>query len=281
MKNLMSLKSRVHNKAKELNLPPQLILQNYMLGRFLARLVQSRYRKNFVLKGGFLIGSLVGIGSRTTMDIDGTIQDFPVQLETVKSMISDILAVKANDNVSFEMTNVQEIRKSDIYKGFRISLKATFETLWTPLTVDLTTGDEVYPHAIEVVLTQLLEEDQITIWSYPIETILAEKMQTILSRGDQNTRPRDFYDMFILWHHFRDRISIEHLRTSFEKTAKHRNTEGLLNMADVVLDSIESSTAMGMQWEKYRKTFSYASCLEFKETLTAIQSILALIRQSQ
>ena len=198
MKNAMQLKAVVKNMASVKKVSAQLVLQNYMLERFLERASLSPYRENFIIKGGFLIASMVGLDSRATMDMDATIKGYPVSSETIQSMIEEILAISVDDNISFEFRSIGEIREGDEYTGYRVALTANYEKMAVPLKLDITTGDKITPREIEYEYKLMLEDRSIHVLAYNLPTILAEKLETVISRGDQNTRPRDYYDIFIL-----------------------------------------------------------------------------------
>lgn len=199
MSKAMSLKARIRNLAKEKQIPAQVILQNYMFERLLVRLAASEYKDEFVLKGGMLVAAIVGLEKRATMDLDTTLKSLPLTPEAIVDTVTRICAVPMDDDVTFTIGTIAPIREDDIYGGFRLSLTARFETILTPLTIDISTGDVITPHAVQRRFPSVFDEKQTyELWSYNVETILAEKAETILRRGVFNTRPRDFYDVFIL-----------------------------------------------------------------------------------
>lgn len=198
MKNPMQLKAIVKNIAKEKNISAALVLQNYMLERFLERVSLSRYRENYIIKGGFLIASMVGLNSRATMDMDATIKGYPVDENTIQKMIEEIISIPVDDSILFRLKSIKEIREGDEYTGYRVALSADYEKMAVPLKLDITTGDKITPSEIEFSYKLMMEERSISVLAYNLSTILAEKLETIISRGDQNTRPRDYYDVFIL-----------------------------------------------------------------------------------
>ncbi len=279
MKNAMSLKGLVKNKAKELNVSAQLVLQNYFHERFVERVVKSKYRKNFVFKGGYLIGALVGLSSRTTMDMDATIVSLPLNHESVKEIFDEIASIKLNDGISFSVLEISRIRINDFYQGFRISLLSEFEHLKTPLSIDLTTGDSLYPHEREFELSMMFEARSIKVFSYSPETIVAEKLQTMLSRGVQNTRMRDFYDLHILWMRLDDLIDLSSLAEAVSRTFIHRQTPDLLKDAESIVDEITKDDVMQSQWEVYRQTYAYAAMYSFEDVMKTIQKIICGVQK--
>ena len=197
MKNAMQLKAIMKKLAKENQISAQLVLQNYMLERFLERVSLSPYRDNYIIKGGFLISSMVGLNSRATMDMDATIKGYPVTQDTVQKMIEKILTVPVDDDITFTFKSIGEIREGDEYTGYRVALTADFPPMAVPLKLDITTGDKITPREIQYDYKLMLEDRHIQVMAYNLATILAEKLETVISRSDQNTRPRDYYDVYM------------------------------------------------------------------------------------
>lgn len=199
MSNAMSLKAKIRNIAKKKNIPAQVILQNYMFERLLVRLSASDYKEKFVLKGGMLVAAIVGLDNRATMDLDTTLKNLPLTPEAIRNALEQICAIPSDDNVTFEIGAISPIREDDIYGGYRVMLNARFDTLLTPLSIDVSTGDAITPHAVQYNFSQIFDDEKsYELWAYNIETVMAEKVETILRRGVFNTRPRDFYDAYIL-----------------------------------------------------------------------------------
>ena len=197
MKNAMQLKAIMKKLAKENQISAQLVLQNYMLERFLERVSLSPYRDNYIIKGGFLISSMVGLNSRATMDMDATIKGYPVTQDTIQKMIEQILTVPVDDDITFTFKSIGEIREGDEYTGYRVALTADFPPMAVPLKLDITTGDKITPREIQYDYKLMLEDRHIQVMAYNLATILAEKLETVISRSDQNTRPRDYYDVYL------------------------------------------------------------------------------------
>ena len=199
MSNAMSLKAKIRNIAKKKNLPAQVILQNYMFERLLVRLSASDYREKFVLKGGMLVAAIVGLDNRATMDLDTTLKNLPLTPDAIHSALEQICAIRFDDGVSFEIGTISPIREDDIYGGYRVMLNAWFDTIVTPLSIDVSTGDAITPHAVQYNFSEIFDDEKTyELWAYNIETVMAEKVETILRRSVFNTRPRDFYDAYIL-----------------------------------------------------------------------------------
>lgn len=274
MNNAMQLKAIVKKLAKEKHISAQLVLQNYMLERLLERISISRYHDSFILKGGFLIAAMVGLDTRATMDMDATIKGYPVTEDTVKKMFEDICAIQIEDDVTFSLRQIGEIREGDDYTGYRVALTANYPPMAVPLKLDITTGDKITPREIEYTFRLLLEERTISILAYNLETILAEKLETVISRGDQNTRPRDYYDIYILLKLQSQNIDISSLKAALAATTAKRNTLAVIRDYSHIMDIVKSSDVMANQWLNYQKDFEYANGIAFSETCDAIVAIM-------
>lgn len=277
MRNAMQLKAIINNIAKEKGIRPQLALQNYMLERFLERVSLSRYRDNFIIKGGFLIASIVGLDTRATMDMDATIKGRPVSQQTVQKMVEDIIAVRVDDDIHFEFKSIGGIRDDDEYGGYRVALSANYEKMAVPLKLDITTGDKITPREIEYEYKLMLDNRIIRVLAYNLQTILAEKLETVISRSDQNTRPRDFYDVFILTKVQAQNINIPLLRIALNATAEKRGTISAIEKYEEIMSVVRDSSIMKERWEAYRKDFNYASDIEFNEVCDAVLWIMRCI----
>jgi len=274
MKNAMQLKALIKNLAKEKCISAQLVLQNYMLERFLERISLSSYRDNYIIKGGFLIASMVGLDTRATMDMDATIKGYPVKEDSIRKMIEEILGIPIEDGITFRLQSIHEIREDDEYSGYRASLIAEYGRMAVPLKLDITSGDKITPREIEYSYKLMWENRSISILAYNLSTILAEKLETILSRADQNTRPRDYYDVYILTKLQGENIDAKSLSLALSATAENRGSAHLLSQFRDILSTIKSSSVMKIRWENYQKDFDYAKGIEFEECCNAIISLL-------
>ena len=278
MKNAMQLKSIIKNMSKEKGISAQLVMQNFMLERLLERISISKYQPHFILKGGFLIAAMVGLDTRATMDMDATIKGLPVTEEMVKQMFMDICSTKIEDDVHFTFNKITEIRAGDEYTGYRISLTANYPPMAVPLKLDITTGDKITPREIIYEFKLLLEDRTIKILAYNLETIMAEKIETVITRGDQNTRPRDYYDIYVLHELQGKNIDYIYLKKAVQATAKNRNSiEIVKNYKEIIL-VIQGSDTMQKYWKDYQKDFEYAVDIEFNDTLKSLEEILELIQ---
>ncbi len=275
--NAMQLKARIKNSAKEAGIPAQSMMQNYLLERLLERLSKSGWRDNVVVKGGMLISSLVGVASRTTMDLDTTIRGFDLTHETAADVFRQIAAVEVDDDWEFEFDRTEDIRETDDYPGIRVHLKANYPPMSVPLTVDVTTGDKITPGPVEYDYPMLFDEGSIRLMSYPLETVLAEKLETLVSRGVTNTRPRDFYDVRILWRLRGGECDQATLRRAIEATCAKRQSTGRMAQWDLVLSEVAADQPMLALWAKYVKKNPYAAGIELPQCCEDAKVILASI----
>lgn len=279
MKNAMQLKAYVKNLAKEKNISAQIVLQNYMLERLLERISISKYHDNFILKGGFLLAAMVGLDTRATMDMDATIKGLPVTKETISEMFGEICKIHIDDDINFEFSGIADIREDDEYGGYRVSLSGNYPPMAVPLKIDITTGDKITPREMIYSFNLMFEERSINVFAYTVETILAEKLETIISRGDQNTRPRDFYDVYILNTLQKQNIDNGILKDAFAATVKKRGTEHIVSNYKEIIEDVANSTVMNNQWTRYQKEFDYAKDIRFEDTCKAVNQLITEIEE--
>lgn len=268
----MSLKAKIRNLAKKKDMSAQVVLQNYMFERFLERLSISEYRDKFILKGGMLIASIVGIESRSTMDMDATIKNYAITSESVEKAIKDVCRIDIDDDVIFSFLDIESIRDDDIYGGFKVSIQADYDTIITPMQIDITTGDAITPEEVLFLFKMIFEKNSIGIWAYNIETVLAEKVETILRRGELNTRPRDFYDVYILTHTQKFNKSI--FKEALNQTAQHRETTHIFNDLKKRVEGIENSETLRSRWLKYTKDYRYADNIPYEDVIMALKELI-------
>ena len=273
MKNAMQLKAHVNNMAKEAGIPTQALMQSYLLERLLERLSRSTWRDNIVIKGGVLISSLVGVSSRTTMDLDTTVRGFALTHDSAEKVFRDIMAVKVDDDWEFELDRIEDIRETDDYPGIRVHLKGSYPPMLVPLTVDVTTGDRITPDAVEYSYPLLFGEGEISLMAYPIENVLAEKLETVVSRGVANTRLRDFYDIYILLGVKRNDINMETLRNALASTCEKRSSQAVIARWADTLDDVAGDAAMLEQWAKYVRKNPYAKGIALQDCCKAAKSV--------
>lgn len=274
MNNAMQLKAAIKKISKEKNIAPQLVLQNYMLERFLERVSVSPYLYNFIIKGGFLISAIIGLDSRTTMDLDATLKHFPVTKEKIEKMIREIIAINLSDDISFTLRDIYEIRENDEYSGYRVALTANYSPMAVPIKLDITTGDKITPREIELSYKLMLENRNIKVFAYNLATILAEKLESIISRGDQNTRPRDYYDVYILSKLQSENIDPKTLKDALLATSKKRGSLAVLKDYEHIIQTVRNSKEMQNLWNNYQLKFEYANRISFINVCDSIETLL-------
>ena len=279
MKNAMQLNARIKKLSKEKHISAQLLLQNYMMERLLERISQSKYKEFFIIKGGFLIAAMVGLDTRATMDIDATIKGYPVTEKTIKTMFEEICDIYIPDDIVFEFKHIGEIREGDEYTGYRLSVTANYAPMAVPLKLDITTGDVITPKEISFAYPMMLEDRTISVLAYNLETILAEKIETVISRSDQNTRPRDYYDIYILYRLWKNNVNVHNLQCALKATGEKRGSVNLLTEYKRIMEVVVNSEVMSKQWKKYQKDFAYASEVSFKDACNTVTRIMDIIRQ--
>ena len=276
IKTARQLKDLIRNLSREKSADAQLLMRNYMMERFLERISLSEYRDKFILKGGMLVAAMVGLDARSTMDLDATVKGANVNVEDIENLISAIVSVPIDDGVNFQLKSISEIMDEAEYPGIRVSMTTTFDGVVTPLKIDISTGDAITPREVRYSFKLMLEDRSIDILAYNLETVLAEKLETIITRTTTNTRMRDFYDIYILDQLHGNTLNRQTLYDALLATAKKRGTERHLAEAVDVLNEVESSPVMQKLWESYRRKFSYAADLEWSIIMGAVRSLYAL-----
>jgi len=274
MSKAMQLKAKIKNLALKNHVPAQAVLQNFMLERLLERISLSKYKDMVILKGGMLIASMVGINSRTTMDMDATLRGYPLTEKAIQEALSEICAIPLGDEVTLELDHIAPIREDDEYGGFRVAIIARYESINTPLKIDITTGDIITPDAIRYAFHSNFENKKIEVWAYNVETILAEKVETILRRSVLNTRPRDFYDVYIIMKTQRQTIHKRIFVSALSATSKKRLSLGALQDKDKILLTIKTDPIMRQRWDRYCKDNYYANGIEFDEVIEVLIDII-------
>ena len=277
MNKAMQLKDKIKNLAMKSHVPAQAVLQNFMLERLLERIAVSKYKETFVLKGGMLIASMVGISNRTTMDMDATIRDYPLSEETIRAVFSEICAIPLDDEVTLTLDHILPIREEDEYGGYRVAIVARYESINTPLKIDITTGDVITPRAVRYVYHSILSNKRINVWAYNFETILAEKVETILRRSVLNTRPRDFYDVYIIVKTKSQEINLKTFIVALKATSERRGSLQALQGKDRILETLQSDPIMRQRWERYCKENYYAEGIEFDVVIGTMIELLGSV----
>ncbi len=277
MRTLKQIKDLINNLAKKKSINAQTLLRSYMMERLLERIAISSYKDNFVLKGGMLVSSLVGVESRSTVDMDTTVKRKEVTLKSIRTAFEDIIAIDMDDGIDMNIRKIDEIRDEADYSGFRVSIDASLERAKIPLKVDITTGDQITPNEVIHMYQLLLEDRSIEILSYNIETVLAEKIETIITRSTANTRMRDFYDVYILYKVQIENINLNILSEALTGTSKNRRTDHVLQNGDQIIEEVLVSDIMSQNWIRYQKKYSYASDISWEEIGDSVRLLWKLI----
>lgn len=267
------VKGRIKNIARKNNADPRTLMRIYMMERFLERVALSKYKDNFIIKGGMLVTAMVGVAHRSTMDIDTSIKNHELSADEAVRIIEEIKNIDLDDGVSFEIKEVSNIMDEMEYPGIRIAMNVLMGKLITPMKIDISTGDVITPRAIEYQYKLLLDERSIRLWSYNLETILAEKLQTVLARGLLNTRMRDFYDIYTLLKIYGHTIDLSVLHNAFNATCKKRGTEELWNEAPKLIETIKNDGHLQSLWLAYTKKYIYAADISYENIMKATSEL--------
>ena len=272
------IKRRIKSVAKQNNAEARTLMRIYMMERFLERLAQSEYRDNFIIKGGILVTAMIGVAHRSTMDIDTSMKNLNLSAEDALRVVNQVKDIDLDDGVSFEVKDVSNIMDEMEYPGIRVTMNANVGRLITPLKIDISTGDVITPRAIEFNYDLLLEDRSISLWSYNLETILAEKLQTVLARGILNTRMRDFYDIRMLLDTYEDKVNKAVLKDAFAATCKKRGTDHLQEQAEEIIKIIEADEQLQVLWRAYQKKYSYAAEIDYASVISGVRKLMDWIR---
>lgn len=272
------IKGRIKSVAKQNNADARTLMRIYMMERFLERLAQSEYRDNFIIKGGILVTAMIGVAHRSTMDIDTSMKNLNLSAEDALRVVNQVKDIDLDDGVSFEVKDVSNIMDEMEYPGIRVTMNANVGRLITPLKIDISTGDVITPREIEFNYDLLLEDRSISLWSYNLETILAEKLQTVLARGILNTRMRDFYDIRMLLDTYEDKVNKAVLKDAFAATCKKRGTDHLQEQAEEIIKIIEADEQLQVLWRAYQKKYSYAAEIDYASVISGVRKLMDWIR---
>lgn len=264
------LKAKVRNLSAGDNDRAKLLIRNFVMERFLERIALSQYRNNFILKGGMLVAAVVGLEARATMDIDTTVKSLPLTMEDARKVVEDVIQVDVPDGVSFRITRVMDIMEGHDYPGIRFMLEATLDKLKQAIKIDISTGDVITPRAVEYSYKLMFEDRSISIWTYNLETLLAEKLETIMARETANTRMRDFYDIHVL---MEQPIDYQVLHNAFMATSEKRQSQEKVESFDSILAEVQADDTMRAMWDKYREDNFFVGDLSWADVN---QSVLEL-----
>ena len=277
IKNRDSLKAKASNLSKKTNIPNKYLIQNFMFEALLKRISKSKYKNKFVIKGGLLLSSVFGVNLRSTMDLDTTIKGLPLNKSTITKVITEIINIDLKDNITFEIENIKDIREEELYSGFEVNLKADFDGLKTNLMIDITTGDIITYKEVKFKYNTLFDNETINIMTYNYETIIAEKFETIISRNIDNTRMKDYYDLYMFVNLKWNDINKETLRKAIINTSKNRETISYIENANDYINLIEDDSRLKLLWNSYQNNYEYAKDIEFEDTINAIKIISEII----
>ena len=275
--NKNSLQARINNLSKEMNVHANILLVSFFFDAFISRLAKSTYANKFVFKGGFYLATLLGVKNRYTADIDFLLRRETMDGNRLRKIFTDIIAIDADDSISFEISDISPIRDEDAYGGFSILLTGRLENVRQSFHVDVATGDPITPSDVEYTYQSLISHESITFRAYNLETVVAEKLQTILFRGLLNSRCKDYYDIYIINQLRRNNINIPDLKKSFETTCQYRKTPFKKEEALLLLEEISKSDILQTRWKNYAKKSSFAKDVPFEATIESCKEILDCI----
>lgn len=276
IKTSTQLKALVRNMSQGDSTKAQIIIRNYIMERFLERLSLSSFKEYFIIKGGILIASIVGLENRSTMDIDSSVKNTDLTLENIEEMIFSIINIKLQDNIEFRILDITPIMNNLDYPGIRVSLEATIDKMRTPLKLDISTGDKITPSEVEYQYPLMFENRSISIMTYSLETILAEKFETIISRGVLNSRMRDFYDIYALLE-IRLLINEKDLNSAIRNTFTNRGSVISFNEWGLIIYEIKNDEDMMRLWKSYQNKFDYAHAINWGKVIESINKLVDII----
>ena len=277
IKNKDSLKVKVSNLSLSTNIPNKYLIQSFMFEALLKRISVSKYKDKFIIKGGLLLSSIFGVNLRSTMDLDTTIKGLPLDRTTITKVINEIISIDLKDNIKLEIENIKDIREEELYSGFNINLKAEFDGLRTNLMIDITTGDVITYKEVQFEYKTLFDSETINIMTYNYETIIAEKFEAIISRNIDNTRMKDYYDLYMFVNLKWNDINKTILRKAIFNTSKKRDTLNYIEEADKYIELINEDSKLKSLWKNYQNNYVYAKDISFENTIDAIKVINGII----
>ena len=277
IKNKDSLKVKVSNLALSTNIPNKYLIQSFMFEALLKRISVSKYKDKFIIKVGLLLSSIFGVNLRSTMDLDTTIKGLPLDRTTITKVINEIISIDLKDNIKLEIENIKDIREEELYSGFNINLKAEFDGLRTNLMIDITTGDVITYKEVQFEYKTLFDNEIVNIMTYNYETIIAEKFEAIISRNIDNTRMKDYYDLYMFVNLKWNDIDKTILRKAIFNTSEKRETLNYIENADKYIELINEDSKLKSLWKNYQNNYAYAKDISFENTIAAIKVINGVI----
>ena len=277
IKNRDSLKAKASNLSKKTNIPNKYLIQNFMFESLLKRISKSKYKDKFIIKGGLLLSSIFGVNLRSTMDLDTTIKGLPLDRETITKVINEIISIDIQDNINLEIENIKDIREEELYSGFEVNLKVEFDGLKTNLMIDITTGDVITYKEVEFKYSTLFDNETINIMTYNYETIIAEKFESIISRNIDNTRMKDYYDLYMFVNLKWNDINKDTLRKAIINTSKARGSLDYIDNASKYIKLISDDSRLKSLWNSYQNNYEYAKDIEFEDAINALKIISEIV----
>ncbi len=277
IKNKDNLKAKVSNLASATNIPNKYLIQSFMLEALLKRISISKYKDKFIIKGGLLLSSIFGVNLRSTMDLDTTIKGLPLDRITITRVVNEIISIDLKDNIKLEIENIKDIREEELYSGFNVNLKAEFDGLRTNLMIDITTGDVITYKEVQFEYKTLFDNEIVNIMTYNYETIIAEKFEAIISRNIDNTKMKDYYDLYMFVNLKWNDIDKIILRKAIFNTSKKRDTLNYIEDADKYIELINEDSKLKSLWKNYQNNYVYAKDISFEDTIDAIKVINSII----
>lgn len=269
IRTAIQLKAKVRNLSGRDRKKAQTLIRNFIMERFLERITRSQYRNNFILKGGMLVAAIVGLDTRATMDIDTTVKSLNLTKDNAVNIVEDIIAIDLSDDVQFQITKVTDIMEEHDYPGIRFMLEATMDKMRQAIKIDISTGDIITPGAVEYAYNLMFEDRAIFLWTYNMETLLTEKLETIMARGTANTRMRDFYDIHVISH--QETFDRDILKKAFLATSAKRNTTDQIPDFRTILSTVEADDSMRKQWESFREDSFFVGELSWNEVMASVK----------
>lgn len=276
--NAEQLKGKIRYYSQQTKLPPQEILQMYLFERILERMAASKYSNNFILKGGLLISSMLGIAERSTMDMDVTVRGINMDENTVTQAVNNILNINGDDGINFVFKKIEPIREDDEYFNFRVHFNAVFGKINSPMKIDITTGDIITPSAVEYSYKSLFDDKTIPVMAYNKETVIAEKYETIIRRNIANTRARDFYDLYKFFKLYRNTINPKVLKSAVNNTAQKRNSTSEIDDAIEIINEMRDEKYLHNLWKNYTATYAYAANITFNDLIDNLLDVTEFLK---
>ena len=280
MKTSEQIKGAIRNISKKTGVNANSLLQMCLFEGILEKISNSKYKNHFILKGGLLISSLIGVEMRSTLDMDTTIRGLPMNEENISKILHEILEINIDADIEYDLVKLERIRTEDFYEDFSATISCRYGKINTNLNIDITTGDIITPKEVQYFYEKILEEGSISILTYTIETIIAEKFETISSRNITTTRARDFYDLYMLYNLYKSKIDKNILKEAITLTSQQRNSYSLVLQYKEIVKLFYQSDSLKNLWTKYVQNNSYAKDISFNDTISIYEEIGSILENN-